>query len=109
MYYISISEENENKLTYYCRNCGHRDENTENFCGAKSENTDGEQLYNYFINEYTKYDPTLPRIQKDCINPDCKTKITKHPAEIIYMRYDDAHLRYVYLCVECNTCWKTDS
>ena len=30
MYYISISSENENKMSYYCRNCGNEDDNISN-------------------------------------------------------------------------------
>jgi hypothetical protein len=32
----------------------------------------------------------------------------KKQAEVIYMRYDDQQMKYVYLCVECDTVWKTD-
>jgi len=112
-YYIAISEDNENKLTYYCRNCGHHDDNyTDNFCGLKTENTDGDQIFNYTINEFTKFDPTLPRIyNKECINVDCPSRRGKPDGktEIVYLRYDDANLRYAYICVECDTAWKTDS
>jgi DNA-directed RNA polymerase subunit M/transcription elongation factor TFIIS len=103
-------------LSYYCRNCGYQDNNvTDNYCALKTENTFGSQIYNYTINEFTKMDPTLPRIyNKECINPECKTnklndKGEKPTAEIIYMRYDDSNLLYVYICVECDATWKTDS
>jgi len=109
-YYISIPEENENKLVYYCRNCGFRDNCTENYCDLKTNNAHGKQMYNYTIHDYTKYDPTLPRIAGECINPECKTNQPgkKKLAEIVYMRYDDANLKYAYICVECNTSWKTN-
>ena len=34
MYYIKINTEDSNKLTYYCRNCGHEDTlfTNENIC-----------------------------------------------------------------------------
>ena len=40
MYYIRITNDEENNLIYYCRNCGHENEilNKENICVSK--NTD---------------------------------------------------------------------
>jgi DNA-directed RNA polymerase subunit M/transcription elongation factor TFIIS len=28
-------------------------------------------------------------------------------SEVIYLRYDDKHMKYIYLCSKCNTTWKT--
>ena len=67
----------------------------------------------HLINPYTKLDPTLPRIWNiRCPSPDCKTNHgdkAKEPAEIIYMKYDAEDLKFLYLCVECDTVWKTDN
>ena len=30
------------------------------------------------------------------------------PREVIYLRYDDINLKYIYLCAVCNTIWNTD-
>lgn len=115
-YFISIDYLDENNLIYFCRNCKQTD--VGNVIGdsvvAKIETTDGEQLYNYAINEYTKLDPTLPRLyNKECINPECPTNAagrgdSRPPAEIIYMRYNNAALKYVYLCTTCDACWKQE-
>ena len=39
MYYISISSENENKMSYYCRNCGNEDDNIskESICVSRTQ------------------------------------------------------------------------
>ena len=39
MYYIKISEENENDLLYYCRNCGNKDDTLtkDNICSENEE------------------------------------------------------------------------
>jgi hypothetical protein len=29
--------------------------------------------------------------------------------EVIYIRYDDINMKYVYLCVHCDTTWRTDN
>ena len=116
MYYIGISSKNHNNLTHYCRHCGHVDEilSTEGLCVLNTQLKQSEQKFNHIINPYTKLDPTLPRIYNvDCPNSECKTNHqsegeTKKPAEVIYMRYDDSNLKYLYICVTCDTIWKTD-
>jgi DNA-directed RNA polymerase subunit M/transcription elongation factor TFIIS len=111
MYYIRINADNPNKLVYYCRNCGNENSNlaTENLCVSKTQIKKDEQTFNYIINKYTKLDPTLPRISNVlCPNVDCKTNTNNDEREIIYIRYDDTNMKYVYLCSTCDTVWKTN-
>jgi DNA-directed RNA polymerase subunit M/transcription elongation factor TFIIS len=109
MYYIRINEDDPNKLVYYCRNCG--DENTnlsiENVTVSKLQIKKSEQSFNHIINKYTKLDPTLPRINTIlCPNIDCETNTKNKEREIIYIRYDDTNMKYIYLCSCCDTVWK---
>jgi aspartate carbamoyltransferase regulatory subunit len=54
-------------------------------------------------------DPTLPRINNIlCPNAECKTNTEDVPREIIYIRYDNVNMKYVYLCSECDVVWKTE-
>jgi len=112
MYYIRINSENENQLIYYCRNCGHVDNiiTSENVCVSKTHLTQTEQKYSHVINEYTKLDPTLPRINTiRCPNQSCASNENNDSKrEIIYIRYDDVNMKYIYLCSYCDTAWKTD-
>ena len=113
MYYIGISIDDPNKLTYYCRNCKHKDETLteEGVCVLNTQLKQGEQKFNHIINKYTKLDPALPRIYNvKCPNAECKTNKSeeKIPAEVIYVRYDDDNLKYLYICSECDTTWKTN-
>ena len=117
MLYVGIDASDSNKLNYYCRNCGHIDEmtNMEGHCVLDTQFKKSEQKFHHIINPYTKMDPTLPRIYNmKCPNEGCKTN---HPSdetkqqdktEVIYMRYDDRNLKYLYICVACDTVWKTD-
>ena len=110
MYYIRINSDDPNKLVYYCRNCGNEDNllTTDNVCVSKTNLKKSDQSFNHIINKYTKYDPTLPRINKIlCPNPDCTTNTKDTPREIIYIRYDDTNMKYVYLCSTCDTVWQT--
>ena len=113
MYYIRISSEDENVLIYYCRNCGHEDTELtkNNICVSKTQLKKREQKYNHIINEYTKLDPTLPRINTiKCPNSDCASNKDKDGGnrEVIYIRYNDLNKLYVYLCAKCDTVWNTE-
>jgi DNA-directed RNA polymerase subunit M/transcription elongation factor TFIIS len=215
MYYLKIQDEDGvigNTLIYYCRNCGHEDKtlSTTNICVSDIQLRTSEKKYTHIVNEYTKYDPTLPRINTiKCPNQDClsngtgksmkggagkstagkeegvvkktariskattgrKTKAQKEAEaaqveaasqaevqaalnsvnqsvikaqasaaqaeavlaiaeanlaeeeeaqelsaeaktnnrEVIYIRYDDTNMKYVYLCAHCDTTWRTDN
>ena len=112
MYYLRIDEKNPNKLDYYCRNCGNEDKLLahDNMCISKTFIKKNDQSFNHIINEYTKLDPTLPRVNTIlCPNPECETNTSKVKREIIYIRYDDTNMKYVYLCSECSTIWQTNS
>jgi len=128
MLYIGVNEKNTNELTYYCRNCGNVEEaaHGENITVLKTQLKKGEQKYNHNINEYTKLDPTLPRIYNmKCPNAGCKTNLIASgtsamastsasassnvpSTEVIYIRYDNDNMKYIYMCVVCDTVWKTD-
>ena len=113
MFYISIDDKDSNKLQYYCRNCGNKDNTiTEN--GACILNTQfknvGKDRFQHIINKYTKHDPTLPRIHNlPCPNTLCKTNTEplteKNTREVIYIRYDDENLKYLYMCTVCDEVW----
>ena len=127
MYYISITPENE--LQYYCRNCGNIDNTiaSENICVSKvnMKHTTTPQTFSQVVNKYTKLDPTLPRIHTiRCPNDECSSNqssgssgssgvaggpgTNKPKSEIIYVRYDDTNLKYVYLCTKCDKVWNTE-
>jgi hypothetical protein len=112
MFYISINANDSNKMIYYCRNCGNTDDNTMNdsLCVLSTNLQKGEQTFNHIVNKYTKYDPTLPRIYNvKCPNANCKSNIENDiKPEVVYMRYDDANMKYIYICTICDTNWKTN-
>jgi len=54
-------------------------------------------------------DPTLPRISNIlCPNTSCETNTADVEREIIYIRYDDVNMKYIYLCSQCDTVWNTN-
>ena len=116
MYYVGINENDSNILTYYCRHCGHVNEDlvTDGMCVLDTKFKKSDQKFNHIINAYTKFDPTLPRIYNvKCPNGECKSHksdsdASEKNAEIIYIRYDDQQLKFLYICTECDYVWKTD-
>ena len=67
-------------------------------------------LLNYF-NEFTKYDNTLPRTNTiKCPNVMCisNKEGNEDKREIIYIRYDDLGMKYIYVCAQCDKMWKTN-
>ncbi len=111
MFYIRLDSDDSHKLIYYCRKCGNEDTTitSENMCVSKEQVRKGEQRFSNMINEYTKLDPTLPRISSiRCPSADCESNSDESLREVIYIRYDDTNMKYIYLCAVCNTSWKTD-
>lgn len=112
MLYIRIQREDDNKqLTNYCKNCNY----TKNLPNDKSipiietvyEKTQNIN-YELYINPYIKYDPTLPRVNNiKCVNEKC-TKKKEDMNEIIYIKYDNENMKYLYYCVHCEHFWKLD-
>jgi len=120
MYYTRIvdGEDSPDMLKYYCLQCGHEgDVKTEYTRVMLTNTTSSEQLASRYINKYTKLDPTLPRITTiDCPNVKCITNPSSHGSDvkvdedipkkdILYIRYDNVNMKYMYLCVHCDHVW----
>ena len=118
MYYIRIADEGGNQLTYYCRNCGHTDDDltVDNVCvvdtnvggGSGSASGDNGTKLGHVVNKYTKLDPTLPHITTiKCPNSACESNNDDTKRDVIYIRYDDTGMKYLYICAVCDTMWNT--
>lgn len=111
MYYLSIDKDDPNKLIHYCRHCGNEENNISftNPSVYKTESISSSQEPTHLINKYTKLDPTLPRVNNIlCPNNDCDTNLKGKEKEIIYIRYDETNMKYLYLCSTCDTVWQTN-
>mgnify|MGYP006135191179 CR=1 FL=1 len=107
MYYMRTSNETKN-LYYFCKHCNHVDDQiiqTNNLKVYKySKETKTKDVH---INEYTKYDPTLPHVYHiKCPNVDCVgNKNHDLQQDVVYVRYDDRDMKYTYLCFHCDFSW----
>jgi DNA-directed RNA polymerase subunit M/transcription elongation factor TFIIS len=116
MYYLKLvgesEEDQKDQLVYYCRNCGHEDAtlSAQSVCALETRVSRKAQRYAQEVNKYTKDDPTLPRTQSiKCPSSDCPSNKGDGDREVIYLRYDDQQMRYLYICSRCGVMWKTDS
>jgi DNA-directed RNA polymerase subunit M/transcription elongation factor TFIIS len=112
MLYTALSPTDLNQLVRFCRQCSFSEDitTTDGLIVLNTQFKSEEQKFNHMIGEYTVSDPTLPRMHAKCPNDKCKTnEQDAAPAEIVYMRYDDPGMKYVYICKECKQTWKTDS
>ena len=104
MYYMKINDADD--LKYYCRNCGFEDDkltvtNLKISVYEKKSNTQKN------INSFIKHDPTLPHSHTiKCPNVDCKSNLKDEEPDIIYYRYDDTQMKYMYICAICDFNWK---
>jgi len=124
MYYTRLGGENQNSLIYYCRKCGHEDDalalNVDNVCISKTHIKTSKTSFQHMVNEFTPLDPTLPHVKNiPCPNASCPSRQAvkdddgdEEPSlkenDIIYLRYNDQDLKYVYICTNCQTVWKSD-
>lgn len=113
MYYMKIvKEQGSQKLFYFCKNCS----NTEKIEDEKGDNCVYNNNYNkedyyfkYKINKFTHLDRTLPRVNNiTCPSEKCPYNNENNPnKEIVYIKYDEEKMKYIYICCKCQTAWKT--
>lgn len=130
MYYMRINEESKEQLQFYCRMCGNVDEilNKSSLCLSEYSEDNNNDSIIQSVNKYTKFDPTLPHIHNiQCPNNECisnkeekdekdedeKEKDEKYGIdikknEVVYVRYNNTDMKYVYLCCKCDHVWKSD-
>jgi DNA-directed RNA polymerase subunit M/transcription elongation factor TFIIS len=119
MYYITMGdapgsspEEATTKvLIHKCRNCGNEEKNTEaSISVSKTFFKQSDVHLADVVNEYTHLDPTLPRIKSmKCPNVECETNTElDKPCTVLYIRYDDTNLKFVYMCSSCKHTWNTE-
>ena len=105
LFYLTIDDET---VQYTCKKCGTIEDIDEDctistiFCNQQRQNVQNS------VNKYTKLDPTLPRINfLKCPNTTCVNHEDIEDREIVYVRYDNVQLKYIYICPKCDTVWES--
>ena len=111
MYYLNIIDDGQ-ALQYSCRTCGDiydGDTPINHMLVSKTSFKSSTPEFGSWVNEYTKFDPTLMRVNNiPCVNITCKTnggEFDHSLREIIVIRYDVVNVKYLYLCPECDNVW----
>jgi DNA-directed RNA polymerase subunit M/transcription elongation factor TFIIS len=93
-----------------CRACGYQEEDPGGLIletDLKEKTSEG---YKILLNEFTKSDPTLPHLDTiKCPNETCPSRSAKAESDVIYIKYDTANMKYLYICTNCNTQWRSRS
>ena len=98
-------------LVRICRACGHKDDDQRG--GLVMEMMVQERSaegYKILLNEFTHLDPTLPHVKNiKCPNEDCPSNKGGKDRDVIYMKYDSANLKFLYICTVCpeHTSWRS--
>jgi hypothetical protein len=60
------------------------------------------------LNEYTKLDPTMPRLTTvACPNAACPSQADPAKRDVLYIKTDAQNLKYQYCCRVCDTQWSS--
>ena len=105
MLYLNIIKDESpsvpDKINYICQNCNlqtNHDSSEDSCIFSIDYNIDNIKKKS-FINPFIYEDITLPRAEGiKCPNEKCpKTK-----PEIIYIKYDNENMKFIYICLDCH-------
>ena len=110
LYYMTSGE----VRSHYCKNCGYKREittlNPENSLVYENYIKEQPLHYDFVVNEFTKNDPTLPKSStivcpnKECL---CNKEPEKYKRDVRYIKHDPESMKFIYICVLCDTKWKS--
>ena len=109
-YYLFL-QVSEDGLVRECRNCGEREKEEK---GGLILETHVQQRanegYKILLNEFTKFDPTLPHSKTiKCPNGSCASNTGSTEKDVIYIKYDPLNMKYLYICTVCDKQWRSRS
>lgn len=106
MLYMQLDQDAGLKL--YCKHCSYVEvanvDNVKDVLISQSQRGDGQADYKQYMTPDLEHDPTLPRVRHmECPNKECPS--TPDKREVIYLKYDPVHLKFLYFCTACKTFW----
>lgn len=102
---------NQKILIYYCSNCGHVKSYTRDTIINNKlyhQNYQIDKSYVTLNNSLLCEDPTLQKVDQnsDIKCPTCED--LSLPKNITYYIYDSDNMKYLYICCNCKSSWKTE-
>jgi DNA-directed RNA polymerase subunit M/transcription elongation factor TFIIS len=104
MLYLKCAEEDADRLKFCCHYCKKEVPSDQDVVILETRTARHKNRFDHMINAFTKFDPTLPHLY----TIPCSKCVHEKP-DVVYMRYDDTQLKYVYLCVHCDHSWISKS
>ena len=98
-----------NALVYTCRVCSHTEQDKEGGkimeINLQEKESEG---YKILINDFTITDPTNPHTNMiKCPNAECPSVKGSKESDVVFLKYDQVNLKYVYICTNCKTSWRS--
>jgi hypothetical protein len=104
------NEVTERKVMRICRACGHQEDEKQGLVMETAIQQNASESHRVFVNEYTKNDPRLPHTETlKCPNDACASRTGQAKSDVIYIKYDTANMKFLYICNVCDTQWKSRS
>jgi DNA-directed RNA polymerase subunit M/transcription elongation factor TFIIS len=99
----------QQELRRYCKCCGYSEKDMQG--GLILETNLQEKVsegYKIIVNEFTRLDSTLPHVKNiKCPNVECRTNKGGAESDVIYLKYDATHMKYLYICNVCGDQWRS--
>jgi DNA-directed RNA polymerase subunit M/transcription elongation factor TFIIS len=93
-----------------CKNCRYTEIDTEGGLIKEVIIGGGASVKNKILddNEFIQYDPTLPHVENiKCPSESCASNTGGQKRDVIYIKYDQEAMKYLYICNVCNNRWKS--
>jgi hypothetical protein len=104
------STELNGDLIRICKNCGHTEKEKKGLVMETIVQGQSSESYKMFFNEFTLEDPRLPHLYNlACPNTTCPSQTGQATSDIVYVKYDIANMKYLYICTRCKTSWHSRS
>ena len=110
-YYLYLQIRPEDSIMFrHCRNCGYKEEEAGGLVFETNLQEKSSEGYKLLLNEFTRNDPTLPHVTTiNCPNGSCQTRTGNKEPDVIYMKYDNVNMKYIYICNVCGEQWRSQT
>jgi DNA-directed RNA polymerase subunit M/transcription elongation factor TFIIS len=109
-FYFYLSGVNENVCRRICRNCGNTEDEKSGILVSETIVKERTSEAYKLVNEFTRQDPTLPHLKSmKCPQSECDSNVGKADKDVIYIKYDPANLKFLYICNVCGEQWRSRS
>jgi DNA-directed RNA polymerase subunit M/transcription elongation factor TFIIS len=109
MLYPNIVEDGA-AMERICKNCQYIEKDTEGGLIKEVIIGGGASVKKKILddNEFIQYDPTLPHVDNiKCPSNECPTNSGTEKPDVIYIKYDQEAMKFLYICNVCNNRWKS--